>query len=687
MTLPVYPVLPGLTFTVVKTPKFNTLVQPAPDFYEVRIAQTINPAWSFTLIYDFLHDFPWGSFTTVSELRTLMGFFNWMGGKFRSFLFDDPDDNFVGPGNAGPIPAIAFIQANSGFNLVVQNVTISFTSPNTSGNCLVVDLLVVEPLSGGTVTVSDSLGNSYTTVISQETIGSTIVQTSACLGCKAGANNVNVSYSHSGGLLADWIMVAIHEYSGVNGVDASTYQIEPSGGVTASLTTTVADDYLHMFAGAQALGGGTAFTQSGTYTPRETAVSSPSTTAWVQGTSSDAGATKSFTTTFSNPITAGNSILVDVLCTEEIPNLGGVITVTDSLGNTYASEVSINISGSYVISTIFACFNCRGGSNTVTVAYNYSADLTLTANFGVALNEYSGCIAVDVSNAAQFASGGVTASVTTTHNADMLHLFATGQKASGSLLPFTQSGSYTLRESHFVAATTNFTGALTVWDEVAGSAGGYSNGVSSTSPIYPALILVGLVPASAGLFPAMETWDQIAGAPGGYSNGITSLPSPTYPSIYLIALTRSQYGAPNVPLAQLGVVTDGAGNYYSPIQRTLDGNFWEDITDLNGGIAVYANGSPTTNFTIEGPGLALPGYSFMGLYLKWIAPPAIPVTAQFQFYFRVRFESDEQDFEKFLNTGTQVANVHSGGYWTIGGSEAQNGSGTLKLTTARPTSL
>lgn len=155
--------------------------------------------------------------------------------------------------------------------------------------------------------------------------------------------------------------------------------------------------------------------------------------------------------------------------------------------------------------------------------------------------------------------------------------------------------------------------------------------------------------------------------------------------------------APNTPFAQLQLVNDGSGNYYSPIQRTLNGVFYEDITDLNGSIAVYANGTLATagtspgQYTVLGPGLALPDASYMGMYLKWggnAAPPTEPITAQFHFYFRVRFESDSQDFEKFLGIGSAAAYaMQGGGYWTIGGSNAQNGTGTLKLTTARPVPL
>ena len=279
--------------------------------------------------------------------------------------------------------------------------------------------------------------------------------------------------------------------------------------------------------------------------------------------------------------------------------------------------------------------------------------------------------------------------------------------------------------------------------------------------------------------------------------------------------------APNAPLAQFSLVSDGVGNYYSPVQRTLDGVGYEDITDLNGAIAVYLDGTLATagtganEYTLVGPGLAIPGYSWMGMVLQWgpgapswaanrtyelnaeiidpaghiqkataaawaadtdyalnveivdsngnvqkvttagtsgathptwsmsgttadgsgslvwtyqasaggnagtsgstapafndtggatpdgsgtliwedqgyYAGPAAPVTAQFRFYFRVRFGSDNQDFEKFLGIGSaagQPPSGQGGGYWTIGGSESQNGSGTLILRTARPVPL
>lgn len=132
--------------------------------------------------------------------------------------------------------------------------------------------------------------------------------------------------------------------------------------------------------------------------------------------------------------------------------------------------------------------------------------------------------------------------------------------------------------------------------------------------------------------------------------------------------------APNVPLAQLVVVSDGAGNYFSPLQRTRGGLFYEDITDLDTSgtgstMGIYANGvlqAPITDYVIEGPGLAVPGAGYAGLYLAWTSQPEEPVTAEFSFYFRAHFEGDELDFQKFSNQ-----------FWTVGGS------GSLKLEQSR----
>ena len=134
-------------------------------------------------------------------------------------------------------------------------------------------------------------------------------------------------------------------------------------------------------------------------------------------------------------------------------------------------------------------------------------------------------------------------------------------------------------------------------------------------------------------------------------------------------------GYPFAP-APLPLLTDTAGNYYSPIQRSVGGQFSEDVTDLvPGTLQVYQAGTPVSPgaYSVQGPGLALPGASFAGLFLKWNAAPASSITATFQFYFRTRFEGDTQDFERW-----------AGGLWTIGGESAKNGTGYIKLVTYRP---
>jgi hypothetical protein len=131
-------------------------------------------------------------------------------------------------------------------------------------------------------------------------------------------------------------------------------------------------------------------------------------------------------------------------------------------------------------------------------------------------------------------------------------------------------------------------------------------------------------------------------------------------------------GFPN-PLASLQIVTDGKGNYYSPIQRNVGGQFWEDLTDVRG-FGVFAGGifkTQGTDYTIQGPGLAIPGYSFRGLYVKWNAQPTEPITAEFSFYHRVKFDGDTLDFEQW-----------AGQLWTLGGSMAEQSSG-LKLRSSR----
>lgn len=85
----IFPTLPGLAWSVTKTPTFQTRIQRAASGRELRALDYPYPLWQFALVYDFLRDDPAAGY---DELRTLMGFFLLCQGAFGTFLFRDPSD-------------------------------------------------------------------------------------------------------------------------------------------------------------------------------------------------------------------------------------------------------------------------------------------------------------------------------------------------------------------------------------------------------------------------------------------------------------------------------------------------------------------------------------------------------------------------------------------------------------------
>ena len=96
----IFPVLPGLGWSVTKTPRFASRIQHAVSGREVRVLDQPYPIWTWTLTYSLLRD-KWdtrgagGLGAGYDELRTIAGFFLARQGTFQSFLFDDPSDNTV----------------------------------------------------------------------------------------------------------------------------------------------------------------------------------------------------------------------------------------------------------------------------------------------------------------------------------------------------------------------------------------------------------------------------------------------------------------------------------------------------------------------------------------------------------------------------------------------------------------
>ena len=121
MSNAVFPSLPGLGWSVIKTPRWKTNTQETTSGKEIRVALMSYPIWEFTLTFDFLRSY--GSYT---EAQTLMGFFLQRQGMFDSWLFDDPSDDTVvaqafGVGN-GSTTAFQLARTLGGFTEPLQNV-------------------------------------------------------------------------------------------------------------------------------------------------------------------------------------------------------------------------------------------------------------------------------------------------------------------------------------------------------------------------------------------------------------------------------------------------------------------------------------------------------------------------------------------------------------------------------------
>jgi uncharacterized protein (TIGR02217 family) len=89
MSNAVFPVLPGLMWSVVKTPQWSTRIQKTVSGRESRAAFYSLPLWTFKLSYEVLRA------NTGQELQQLVGFFNARQGSFDTFLYADPSDNAV----------------------------------------------------------------------------------------------------------------------------------------------------------------------------------------------------------------------------------------------------------------------------------------------------------------------------------------------------------------------------------------------------------------------------------------------------------------------------------------------------------------------------------------------------------------------------------------------------------------
>lgn len=115
-----FPVLPGLAWSVVKTPQWSTRIQKTVSGREYRAAFFNVPLWTFKLSYEVLRA------GGEQELQQLVGFFNARQGSFDSFLYRDPTDSTVtaqgfGVGD-GATTAFQLTRTMGGYTEPIQNV-------------------------------------------------------------------------------------------------------------------------------------------------------------------------------------------------------------------------------------------------------------------------------------------------------------------------------------------------------------------------------------------------------------------------------------------------------------------------------------------------------------------------------------------------------------------------------------
>jgi len=173
----------------------------------------------------------------------------------------------------GQTPAL--VQSNAAQGTSVSSLPVSFSSSNTVGNVIVASVRLATTTQ--TVTIADSLGNTYANAVSQaqSTDGHQIFIFYA-KNIKAGANTVTATFSASNAHA--WL--AVYEYSGLGNITALDRTAHASGSSTApssgsTSTTTVANELVfgacglpYNYTGTVTAGSGYTLLQQNTSTSR-----------------------------------------------------------------------------------------------------------------------------------------------------------------------------------------------------------------------------------------------------------------------------------------------------------------------------------------------------------------------------------------------------------------------------------
>lgn len=87
MTVPVFPTLPGIAYSIKRSPVWSTIRQQAISGIDTRFQLWTYPRWKYDLPFSVLHS------DSRAELQTLAGFYNSLGGSAQTFQYTDPLDN------------------------------------------------------------------------------------------------------------------------------------------------------------------------------------------------------------------------------------------------------------------------------------------------------------------------------------------------------------------------------------------------------------------------------------------------------------------------------------------------------------------------------------------------------------------------------------------------------------------
>lgn len=90
MSQQVFPSLPGLAWSVLRTPVWSTIKHKSVSGRALRVGRFSYPLYKYSMNYEILR-----ADAVYAELQTLVGFFNAMHGAADTFLYSDPADNAV----------------------------------------------------------------------------------------------------------------------------------------------------------------------------------------------------------------------------------------------------------------------------------------------------------------------------------------------------------------------------------------------------------------------------------------------------------------------------------------------------------------------------------------------------------------------------------------------------------------